>query len=111
MIIVTTADSIVILIKMHKPIFVDRFICSFQNAATGTIASTKSVSAVYAQNQYEKLFNTFGLQHVPGMVFSQSFFVGVHCANARITVIIAKAIWRTAIPYKSRVLRGLGSRS
>lgn len=109
--IVTTADSIVMLIKMHMPILVDRFICSFQNAATGIIASTKSVSVVYAQNQYEKRFNTFGLQHVPGMFFSQSFFVGVHCTNARITVIIARAIWSTVIPYKSRVLRGFGSRS
>lgn len=101
----------VMLIRMHRPILVDRFICSFQNAATGTIASTKSVSVVYAQNQYERWFNTFGLQHVPGVFFSQSFFVGVHCANARITVIIAKAIWSIVIRYKSRVLGGLGSRS
>src|SRR5690242_21560747 len=52
--IVTIAESIVMLIRTHSPIFVDRFICSFQNAATGTTASTKSVNVVYAHSQYEK---------------------------------------------------------
>jgi hypothetical protein len=52
--IVTIAERIVMLINIHRPILVDRFIWSFQNAATGTIVKITSVSVVYAHNQYVK---------------------------------------------------------
>ena len=48
--IMTTADSIVMLIMAISPAFVKRY-WRFQNARDGTIARTISVSAVYAQSQ------------------------------------------------------------
>ena len=69
---VTVADNMVMLVKMHRPILVDYFIWSFQKVATGTTASTESVTLYRRIASTKSNSGHLGLQQLPGVVFYYS---------------------------------------